>query len=82
MRWHVRYIDRSLKHELLSPEFPTRNEAFESAWALAQGDNDILALEGPDEELVSMEQVGAWFDRRATRETAETTGSRSDRGKA
>jgi hypothetical protein len=21
MGWHVRYIDRSLKHELLSPEF-------------------------------------------------------------
>jgi hypothetical protein len=68
MGWHVRYIDRSLKHELLSPEFATREEAFESAWTLAQQENDITAVEGPDEELVSMEAIGAWFDGRSSRE--------------
>jgi hypothetical protein len=68
MSWHVRYIDRSLKHELLSPEFATRDEALESAWIIAQGENDISAIEGPDEELVTMEEIGAWFDRRARRE--------------
>jgi hypothetical protein len=67
MGWHVRYIDRSLKHELLSPEFATRDEALESAWILAQEENDISAIEGPDEELVSMEEIGAWFDSRASR---------------
>jgi hypothetical protein len=68
MGWHVRYIDRSLKHELLSPEFATRDEAFEHAWTLAQQENDISAIEGPDEELVSMEEIGAWFERRSSRE--------------
>jgi hypothetical protein len=67
MGWHVRYTDRSLKHELLSPEFATRDEAFEAAWTLAQEKNDISAIEGPDEELVSMEEISAWFDRRASR---------------
>src|ERR1035437_10114827 len=67
MGWHVRYIDRSLKHELLSLEFATRDEAFESAWTLAQEENDISAIEGPDEELVSIEEISAWFDRRASR---------------
>jgi hypothetical protein len=70
MGWHVRYIDRSLKHELLSPEFATRDEAFERAWTLAQEENDISAIEGPDEELVGMEEIGAWFDRRASRKDA------------
>jgi hypothetical protein len=65
MTWHVRYIDRTLKHELLSPEFATREDAFESAWALAQDDNDITAIEGPDEELVSMDEISAWFAERS-----------------
>ena len=73
MSWHVRYIDRALKHEVLSPEFGTRDEALENAWAIAQGENDITAIEGPDEELVTMEEVGAWFDRRAQRDDATTT---------
>ena len=73
MGWHVRYIDRSLKHELLSPEFATRDEAFDSAWTLAQQENDITAIEGPDEELVSIEEIGAWFDRRSSRK--DTTGA-------
>jgi hypothetical protein len=73
MSWHVRYIDRSLKHELLSPEFATKEEALESAWDIAQGENDISAIEGPDEELVSMEEIAAWFDRRASRENATET---------
>jgi hypothetical protein len=68
MSWHVRYFDRTLKHELLSPEFTTRDEAFESAWTLAQEENDISAIEGPDEELVPREEIAAWFDRRASRE--------------
>ena len=64
MGWHVRYIDRELKHELLSPELPTREDAFEAAWGIAHGPHDILALEGPDEETVSVEEIGSWFDRR------------------
>jgi hypothetical protein len=73
MGWHVRYFDRSLKHELLSPEFATRDEAFESAWTIAQEENDISAIEGPDEELVPMEEMAAWFDKRASREDAVGT---------
>jgi hypothetical protein len=46
--------------------FATRDEAFERAWTLAQGENDISAIEGPDEELVSTEEIDAWFDRRAS----------------
>jgi hypothetical protein len=76
MTWHVRYIDRTLKHELLSPEFATREEAFESAWALAQDDNDITAIEGPDEELVSMDEINSWF----TQRSAQTDTSDNDRG--
>jgi hypothetical protein len=68
MGWHVRYIDRSLKHELLSPEFATREEAFEGAWVLAQGENDISAIEGPDEQTVTVEEIGSWFDRRSSDE--------------
>ena len=78
MSWHVRYIDRSLKHEVLSPEFATKEEALESAWDIAQGENDISAVEGPDEELVSMEEIAAWFDRRASRESAAETISTGD----
>ena len=64
MGWHVRYADRELKHEMLSPELPSREDAFEAAWQIAQGPHDILALEGPDEETVTVEEIGSWFDRR------------------
>ncbi len=66
MGWHVRYIDKTLNHELVSPELPTREAAFEQAWTIAnEGENDITAIEGPDEALVTVEEIGAWFDRRS-----------------
>ncbi len=71
MAWHVRYVDRALKHELLSQEFDTRAGALESAWSLAQADKDITAIEGPDEELVSIEEISDWFDARASRRDAD-----------
>ncbi len=68
MSWHVRYFDRTLKHEVLSSEFVSQEEALEYAWQLAQGENDIEAVEGPDEELVTVEEIGSWFDKRAVLE--------------
>jgi hypothetical protein len=66
MGWHVRYIDDALKHELLSREWATKDEALEDAWQLAQQEGiRITAVEGPDEELVQGEEVQAWFDKRA-----------------
>ncbi len=65
MGWHVRYVDLGLKHELLSREWPSEEEALEEAWKLAQqGDKEITAIEGPDEEPIPMEDVQAWFDKR------------------
>ena len=70
MGWHVRYIDQALKHELLSQEWPTEEEALEDAWNLAQQDGiEITAIEGPDEETVPMEDVQAWFDHRMKKES-------------
>ena len=71
MAWHIRYVDRGIKHEALSPELPTREAALDAAWDLAQGENDILAIEGPDEETVTEEEIGSWFDRRV----ADVTGA-------
>ncbi|WP_297298723.1 hypothetical protein [uncultured Methylovirgula sp.] len=69
MGWHVRYIDQALKHELLSQEWGTEEEALEDAWNLAQQDGiEITAVEGPDEEIVPMEDVQAWFDHRMKKE--------------
>jgi hypothetical protein len=66
MGWHVRYIDHDLNHEMLSPEWATEEEALEVAWNLAQQDGkEITAIEGPDEEIVPMEDIQAWFDKRA-----------------
>jgi len=76
MGWHVRYNDRGLKHELVSSEFATREEALECAWTLAQEENDITAIEGPDEELVAMEDIEAWFDERAATPVDETIPSK------
>jgi hypothetical protein len=67
MGWHVRYIDNSLQHEMLSREWDTEEEALEEAWSLAQGDNEVTAVEGPDEERVPMEEIQAWFETRSTR---------------
>jgi hypothetical protein len=66
MAWHVRYLDLDLKHEMLSRDFPTENEALEEAWQLAQQDGvKITAIEGPDEEIVPPEDIEAWFEKRS-----------------
>ncbi|HLH12595.1 MAG TPA: hypothetical protein VKV77_12050 [Methylovirgula sp.] len=68
MGWHVRYFDEDLKHEMLSREFATEEEALEDAWNLAQQPGkEITAIEGPDEEPLPMEDIQAWFDKRAQR---------------
>jgi hypothetical protein len=72
MGWHVRYIDRALKHEMLSREWATKEGALEDAWQLAQQEGiDITSIEGPDEELVAAEEIGAWFDKRALLDDAD-----------
>lgn len=69
MGWHVRYVDNALKHEMLSREWATEEEALEDAWRLAQQDGiEITAIEGPDEELVPMDIIQSWFDERAKSE--------------
>jgi hypothetical protein len=65
MGWFVRYIDDDLKHEMLSRELATEEEALEEAWNLAQGDNEVIAIEGPDEESVPMVEIEAWFEQRS-----------------
>jgi hypothetical protein len=73
MGWHVRYIDQALKHELLSQEWATEEEALEDAWNLAQQDGiEITAVEGPDEETVPMDDVQAWFEHRMKQESGPT----------
>ena len=68
MGWHIRYVDLDLKHEMLSPECATEQEALEEAWKLAQEPSKkITAVEGPDEEIVPMEEIEAWFDTRSSR---------------
>ncbi|MGH6674860.1 MAG: hypothetical protein ACRECE_01365 [Xanthobacteraceae bacterium] len=65
MGWHVRYMDLALNHEMLSREYASQEQALEEAWKLAQQDRkEITAIEGPDEEIVPMEEVQAWFDKR------------------
>ena len=74
MGWFVRYIDDSLKHEMLSRELATEEEALEEAWQLAQGDNEVVAIDGPDDESVPMVEIEAWFEHRsATCETANSS---------
>ena len=73
MGWFVRYIDDELKHEMLSHEFFTEEEALEEAWQLAQGDNEIIGIDGPDEDSVPLAEIQAWFE---TRAAAGETGSR------
>ncbi len=62
MGWYVRYIDDELKHEVLSRELATEEETLEEAWQLAQGDNEVIAIDGPDEESVAMVEIEAWFE--------------------
>jgi hypothetical protein len=66
MGWFVRYIDDELKHEMVSRELATEEEALEEAWQLAQGDNEVIAIDGPDEESVPMVEIEAWFENRST----------------
>jgi hypothetical protein len=70
MGWFVRYIDDELKHEMLSRELANEDEALEEAWQLAQGDNEVLGIDGPDEESVPLVEIEAWFENRST--TGET----------
>jgi hypothetical protein len=62
MGWYVRYIDDELKHEMVSRELATEKEAFEEAWNLAQGDNEVIAIDGPDEESIPMVEIEASFE--------------------
>jgi hypothetical protein len=74
MGWFVRYVDDELKHEMLSRELATEDEALEEAWQLAQGDNEVIAIDGPDEESVPMVEIEAWFENRsATDETGPSS---------
>jgi hypothetical protein len=74
MGWFVRYIDDELKHEMVSRELATEEEALEEAWQLAQGDNEVIAIDGPDEESVPMVEIEAWFENRsATDETGPSS---------
>ena len=74
MGWFVRYIDDELKHEMLSRELATEEEALEEAWQLAQGDNEVVGIDGPDEESVAMVEIEAWFEQRsASRKTESST---------
>jgi hypothetical protein len=67
MGWYVRYIDDELKHEIMSRELATEEEALEEAWQLAQGDNEVVAIDGPDDESVPMVEIEAWFEHRSAR---------------
>jgi hypothetical protein len=74
MGWYVRYIDDELKHEIMSRELATEEEALEEAWQLAQGDNEVVAIDGPDDESVPMVEIEAWFEQRsATGETGTSS---------
>ena len=65
MGWFVRYIDDELKHEMVSRELATEEEALEEAWNLAQGDNEVVGIDGPDEEAVPMLEIEACFEKRS-----------------
>jgi hypothetical protein len=65
MGWFVRYIDDELKHEMVSRELATKDEALEEAWKLARGDNEVVGIDGPDEEAVPMLEIEAWFENRS-----------------
>jgi hypothetical protein len=73
MGWYVRYIDDSLKHEMLSRDLATEEEALEEAWQLAQGDNEVVAIDGPDDESVPMVEIEAWFETRSASSKTESS---------
>lgn len=66
--WFVRYIDDELKHEMLSRELENEEEALEEAWQLAQGENEIVGIDGPDDQAVPLEEIEAWFESRSRRD--------------
>ena len=61
MSWHVKFFSPSMNHELLSPELPTEDAAFEEAWRLAESGEAIMSIEGPDGEIASADEVELWF---------------------
>jgi hypothetical protein len=65
MGWFVRYIDDELRHEMVSHELATKDAALEEAWNLAQGDNEVVGIDGPNEESVPMVEIEAWFEQRS-----------------
>ncbi len=73
MGWYVRYIDDELKHEMVSRELATEEEALEEAWQLAQGDNEVVGIDGPDEESVAMVEIEAWFEQRSGSSKTESS---------
>jgi len=73
MGWFVRYIDDELKHEMLSRELASEEEALEEAWQLAQGDNELLGIDGPDEESVPLVEIEAWFEQRSASSKTESS---------
>jgi hypothetical protein len=38
---------------------------------LAQGDNELLGIDGPDEESVPLVEIEAWFEQRSAAGKAE-----------
>ncbi len=64
MSWHVRFFSPSLEQEVMSAELATQDAALEEAWRLAQGGEDVTAIEGPDGTLVSAEEIEAWAAKR------------------
>ena len=73
MGWFVRYIDDELKHEMVSRELATEEEALEEAWQLAQGDNEVVGIDGPDEESVALVEIEAWFEQRSASSETESS---------
>ncbi len=64
MAWHVRFFSPSLNHDMMSPELATEEEAFEEAWRLAEIGEAVTAVEGPDGEMASADEVDLWFRER------------------
>jgi hypothetical protein len=49
---------------MLSREWSTEDEALEEAWNLAQEDSQVTAIEEPDEDIVTLDEILAWFEKR------------------
>lgn len=77
MGWHVRFFSPSLKHELLSPEMATEQDALEEAWKTAQRGEDVTSIEGPDGEVVSADEIELWFRERRESPEDDPLGGRS-----